>query len=241
MVEHSNKKIKDKKSKPFIDADLMKKIVHPQIRYKIFMALYLYPELYVTELSKMLNLDKTTVARHLKKMELEKIVISNEVETAGKINRKYYSLSNNFEFDIQEYRKFISRKGMTKVFLQEKNVMKAKNKIFGIIRALIILISKGFELYAPIIDELDKEITGARSAKKFFEDYMSKVRKIDFYPIIISEERLKEANILFEEYSEKLLELQRKGEEAGEQRSMLILHTLMPLKDVLTGFKNKKK
>ena len=51
---------------------------------------------------------------------------------------------------------------------------------------------------------------------------------------LISEDQLPEANRLYQEYRKKIIELRDEGEKNDEQRSMVVLHTLIPLKDILT-------
>ncbi len=230
----------DKKN--FINPQLMEKLVKSKVRLKIFLALYIYPKLFVSELSRILNMDKTTVSRHLNKMESDGLLESYEEETKRRLKRKYFQLSSKYEFDIEEYRRYLDKNEIKKFLMKDKKIIINKKKqlifikrIFAIIRALITLVLKGFELYTPMIDKLEEEVTDFKSATKFLK-YFIPEQKMDFYPIIISEERLKEANKLFENYSQKLLELQKKGESKGEQKSILILHTILPLKDILEDF-----
>ncbi|MBD3352649.1 MAG: ArsR family transcriptional regulator, partial [Candidatus Lokiarchaeota archaeon] len=68
--------------------DIVKKIVKHPLRMLIFLLLYIYPELNVTEVSKKLNRSKATVSRHLKAMKNDEILKVREEKVKGRINPK---------------------------------------------------------------------------------------------------------------------------------------------------------
>ena len=109
-----------------------------------------------------------------------------------------------------------------------KNIFLYSSFLFNVIK-------NGFDLFQPLIESLENnfdeiEKADAEIGLKFFYPTL----KINFDPIIISEERLPEANKLYIEFREKLLKLRDEGEKNKEQKSMVVLHTLIPLKDILT-------
>ena len=227
-----------------VDYKLMKRIVNPEIRLKIFLSLYLHPELYVSQLSRFLNVDKNTASRHLRKMEKEGILKSRVGKVKGKMNRKYYRLTDDYIFNIDDYRDLLDFDhpilrifNGDRQFIKEDGVNAVKKRaigqFFNLIRALILFITKNFELYQRLFDNLKTKIDDTEVIEELFGDYFKSPRKIDFYPIFFSAERLKDVNKVFNEYTEKLLQLRAKGDELGEEKSMMMIHALIPIKDVL--------
>ncbi len=235
----------------FIGPSLMKKIVQPEIRLKIFLALYLYPELYVSQLSRLLNLNKNTASRHLRKMKKDGILVTREQPVEGRINKIFYSLNDQYTFDIDEYRKLLdfdtwiyrlfddqeeSENKSTKNPFREQLRSETIDKFFGLTKSLVMLMNSEFKFFKKVLDNAEKKIHEPGNFEDLFKQYFQPPRKIDFYPIFISENKLAKANELYKEYTEKLLELRNEGDEQGEQRSLLFLHSVIPIKDMLEKF-----
>ncbi|MHA1792082.1 MAG: ArsR/SmtB family transcription factor [Promethearchaeota archaeon] len=226
-----------------INTGIMKKIIEHPVRLRIFLSLYLYPELYVTEISKFLKMDKNTISRHLRRMEKDGILKSREVETRGKINRKYYRLTEEYMFNIEDYRPLLNfNNPILRIFslIEDKKSKKLRarkkfiiKKFFNLLEALVLFIVKGFELYLPLLNSMESEIEDLEHAESLFGKFFKPPRKIDFYPIIVSEERLSEVNKLLEDFTSKLIKIRDKGETKGEQKSIMVLSALVPLKDLL--------
>ncbi|MHA1377164.1 MAG: winged helix-turn-helix domain-containing protein [Candidatus Helarchaeota archaeon] len=211
--------------------DLVEKLVKPKIRLIIFLILYLYSELNVTQISKLIKKNKTTVSRHLKEMEKDGIVVSREIQARGKINPKNYRLNDQKLFyDIDQHKKV----DLLTILDPKSRLQRYKQGIY-LASNLFNIIKNGFDLFQPLIESLENNFDEIEKAdKEIGLKFFYPTLKVNFDPILISEERLPEANKLYIEYREKLIKLRDKGEKNDEQKSMIVLHTLIPLKDILT-------
>ncbi|MHA1300406.1 MAG: helix-turn-helix domain-containing protein [Candidatus Helarchaeota archaeon] len=210
---------------------LVENIVKPKIRLILFLILYLYDELNVTQISKLIKKNKTTVSRHLREMEKDEVVISREIQTKGKINPKFYRLNIEKLYNIEQHKKV----DLLTILDSKARLQKYKQGI-SLASSLFNIIKNGFDLFQPIIESLERNFDEVEKAdKEIGLKFFYPTLKINFDPIIISEERLPEANKLYVEYRKKLIKLRDEGEKNNEQKSMVVLHTIIPLKDILTS------
>ena len=76
---------------PFLDRELLVyKIIKHELRTRIFLLLFLYPELNVSEIARKLNASKATVSRHLIEMQKDGGLEHRKEKTQG--IPKYYRL-----------------------------------------------------------------------------------------------------------------------------------------------------
>ena len=231
-----------------IDPELINRITKPRVRLKIFLALYLYKEMYVTEMAKLLKMDKNTISRHLNKMSKEGILQYREEKIKGRIDRKYFKLTEDYLFDIDQYRELMDfDHPILKVFQdkspkQKSNFIEKQIKIaafrefYNLTGSIMQFIMNGFELYKATLDSFEDKLDDLDFLENLFGNFFKSPRKIDFYPIFIAENQLEEANELIDEFSEKLLKLRKKGDDNGEQRSFAVLSSIIPMADMLKKF-----
>ena len=216
-----------------IQKNIIKSIVKPKIRLKIFLLLFLDDsELNVSQISKKINEPKSTISRHLKKLEMAGILESQEIQTRGKINPKFYRLNRKNLYNIEQHKKV----DINSLSNPKKRLNYYKQSIF-LIKSLYYFLLNGFDLFQPLIESLEKKFDTLKTSdadQKFGLKYLYPKLKLDFDPIIISEERLDEFHSLYQDFREKLIKIRDKGNKRNENKSMVVLHTLIPLKDLLT-------
>jgi len=211
----------------------IKSITANPLRMRIFLLLYINPELYVTEISNILRKSKATVSRHLRVLKEEGVVRCKEVPDKKNIKKKYYSLN-------QERLRAILPKNFSDEFdihiSDPKKRLKLYSKLIEIIKSLKTLVSKGFDILEPLIDEMEAKSSDIEKADEEFYTYASYFfpeRMIHFEPVLISRERMHKANDLYNEYRKNLRKIQIDGRKNNEKDSILIIHSVYPLRDML--------
>lgn len=211
---------------------IVNKIVQHPLRMEIFLLLFLYDELNVTEISRKLNRSKATVSRHLRAMQDDRILKSQERKAKGKINPLYYRLPKDTLYKIK---KSSSQEIDFKELLDPDKRMKFYRKALGMIKSIVTLMISGMDLINPIIESMEEQLMDIDTADETFGYFASylKQEKLKLDPIVISEEKLDEAVSLYKEYQLKLRSLRDRSEDDNEQKSILIINSIMPLKDLL--------
>ena len=212
---------------------IIRNITKSSLRMRIFLLLYINPELYITEISNKLNKSKATVSRHLNALEEEGVVERREVPDERNIIRKYYSLSKEkleaiLPKDISdEYNSHFS---------DPAKRLKLYAKFIEIIRSLKLLFSKGFDIVQPLIDAMAKKNGDIEFVDKELVRYAAFLfphRMIHFKPILVSKARIAEVNALYDEYWSKLRQIREDGKKNNEEGSILIVHSILPIRDIL--------
>jgi len=234
------------KSKDLIDPSwdlrvdsFIKSITKNVLRMQIFLLLYINPELYVTEISNKLNKSKATVSRHLNAMEKEGVLKSREVPDKRNVKRKYYGLpKDKLKAILPEHLPY----ELNEQFLDSDKRLKLYSKFIEILKSFKVLVTKGFDVVQPLINSMEGKLGDIESVDKEFNrfaSFLSPERMILFETVSISKERVAEANALYDEYRARLYEIREEVKKNDEEDSILIVHSMVPLKDILEG--NAKK
>ncbi len=236
----SNSALKLQKSNDSVDLpwdmevdSFIKNITKNVLRMQIFLLLYIHRELYVTQISNKLNKNKATVSRHLNAMEKEGVLEAKELSDNRNLKRKYYRLSLKKFYAILP--KSLSYQ-INEELLHSDKRLKLFAKFIEIFKSLKTLVSKGFDVVEPMIDTLEKKLKNLDTANEEFirlTSFIFPERMLHFEPVLISKERVTEANELYKEYISKLREIRAKGIENKEENSILMFHMMVPLKDIL--------
>jgi DNA-binding transcriptional ArsR family regulator len=242
MVDSINKDANDiqKLTESFTEAgDMVRNIVKHPLRMLIFLLLYMYPSLNVTEISKKLNRSKATVSRHLKAMEEEKILVSHEEKTQGKYSPKIYQLPKSTLYIIKnssrpqkDSQKLAGIGNISKLF--DSNLrLSIYRDVLELIRSFSLLISNGFSIVAPYLEIMEKRLNNIDEADDTFIPMLMGVGGgLDFDSILISESKLPEIKQIYKEFIDKVYKV-IDSEPADELRSIVMINAFLPLKDVL--------
>ena len=102
-----------------------------------------------------------------------------------------------------------------------------------IIPGLLLL---GVDIVKPLIASMDGSLSSIEAADKEFARYFSYLfpsRMIHFESVLLSRERLEEANALYAEYWSKILALRAKAKQGGEEDSIVMANFMLPLRDLI--------
>lgn len=234
MVQQIDEEISESETseKIFKEGLIVNDIVKHPLDLQIFLILFLYEELNVTEISKKLNRSKATVSRHLKQMQEDGILVSQEKKAKGKINPLYYKLPKDTLYKIK---RSSSQPINFKELLQPEKRLNFYRQSLGMIKSIVTLMINGMDLVNPIIQAMESKLTDIDTADETFGYFASyfKEGKLKLDPIVISEEQLGDALEFYKEYLDKLRKLRDKSEKNNEQKSLLIVNNILPLKDLL--------
>lgn len=233
----------DSTHNPFWDLRVdafVKSITKNVLRMQIFLLLYINPELYVIEISNKLNKSKATVSRHLNTMEKEGVLESREVPDKRNVKRKYYRLPiDKLKAILPEYFSY----ELNNQPLNSDKRLKLYSKSIEILKSLKTLVAKGFDIIQPLIDSMENKLGNIESVDEEFNRYAQFLfpeRMIHFEATLISKERVAKANALYYEYWSKLHEIREDGKKNDEESSILIFHSILPLRDILEHDQKKK-
>lgn len=228
----------------------VKSVTKTVLRMRIFLLLYLHQnkELYVSEISEILKKSKATVSRHLDAMENEGILISSLIPNNKKVNKRYYKLS------IQRLDSIIPEDLMNiapENFNDDVYRMKFYFKIIEIMKSMKVLITTGFDIIDPFLETLEnglkhmeyKDLNKGIYKEKDFakaDDKFSKLmpmifpdKTLYFDEVLLSKNSLKEVDLLYKEFIKKLKDLSKHSKDSGEEKSILFISSMIPLKKFL--------
>ncbi len=228
----------------------VKSVTKTVLRMRIFLLLYLHQnkELYVSEISEILKKSKATVSRHLDAMENEGVLVSSLIPNNKKVNKRYYKLS------IQRLDSIIPEDLMNiapENFNDDVYRMKFYFKIIEIMKSMKVLITTGFDIIDPFLETLEnglkhmeyKDLNKGIYKEKDFakaDDKFSKLmpmifpdKTLYFDEVLLSKNSLKEVDLLYKEFIKKLKDLSKHSKDSGEEKSILFISSMIPLKKFL--------
>ncbi|MFW9999070.1 MAG: winged helix-turn-helix domain-containing protein [Candidatus Hodarchaeota archaeon] len=209
------------------------------IRFDLMSILSVFGELNITQISHMVEQSKSTVARHLKSMEEDGMIISRKAEKhqKGKIPPKLYQL-NKKVLQVLEYSP-ISHESPA----DPKKLVEFYRKEIDLCRVAIHSFKKLLDLLKPLLNSFELHLDDLPNAKKIYDKYFSFESKLA--PSIgysyFSEkyyEQYKKAELDFVKKNIELLTAQNNDPEVKEREYIAFLTTL-PLK-ALYAFKKEK-
>jgi len=162
-------------------------IAKHKIRSDIWALLELHKELNVTQISQYLEQGKTTVARHLKNMKKDGLLLSRTPKNVikGRIPPKIYSNNPKFKEEEEEEENFYKR-------------------IVNQYRKVGYNISKLLDYLDPLLNLLESELDNPVSAKKIYDEYLSFIPA----PIVLYLDK-KRAEALMDIHAQYILNLQK--------------------------------
>ena len=209
------------------------------IRFDLMNILLVFDELNITQISHMVEQSKSTVARHLKEMEKDGMIISRKANKhqKGKIPPKLYQLNKKL-LQVIEYNPI-----NPKPPADPKKKVEFYNRLINFFRFAIHSSNFLLDLLNPLFNSFESCLDDIPSAKKIYDKYFSFDSKLPLYFgwTYFSEkyyEQYQKAHLDFIKKNIELLTAQNNDPEVKEREFVAML-SVLPLKALYT-FKKKK-
>ncbi|MBD3227279.1 MAG: ArsR family transcriptional regulator [Candidatus Lokiarchaeota archaeon] len=224
---HSEKKGPQKHSMFLKFENTINEIFKYEIRIKILLLLRLYSELNVTEISKLINRNKATVSRHLKKMKKIGVLTFREEKSKGKINPLYYSVRP----EIVSYLKLMNNSEYNLSENSEEKHDKLKRSLF-VIKTIYRLVEYAISLINPFINDLESKLDEENPPTKELEPYLIERKQLSIRHYILNIEDIDQFWKLYMEFAKKIEKISRKTTNDDENH-LIFMDALLPLKKML--------
>jgi len=175
-------------------------IVKHQLRFDIWAILELHTELNVTQITHYVKQSKSTVARHLKLMEKDELLISRIAEAVvkGRIPPKIYQINPKFkERELELDKKSISEQPQKIQQFYKREIINYRKMSYNIKKLLDYL--------DPLLDLLEEQLGDITKAKGTYDEYLSYIDEPVF--LYFDKKRSKKLIDLRTEYVLKLHKL----------------------------------
>lgn len=214
----------------------LRDVLDHDLRVLLLFLLALYPRLNVSQASKILGMNKTTVSRHLKILEEAGVLDVEEVPARGKINPKYYYIP-------QERLK--EAFPLSKVSLPPSGPERLARyaQIVRMLRAVPAFIKKSLDLIDPILDRLDALIQVGMDEGDVdtIDDAFARwaVKRVDFQTLLFSDKKIHKFYELYDDFRRKAKALAREPDEDIDadkhepRNTMLFFDMILPLKEIV--------
>ncbi len=209
------------------------------IRFDLFNILLVFDELNITQISHMVEQSKSTVARHLKSMEEDGIIISRKADKhqKGKIPPKLYQLNRKL-LQVLEYSPINPKPPAD----PKKKVEFYKREI-NIIRVTIHSFKMLLDLLNPLLNSFDLSLDDLPNAQKIYDKYFSSEAKLapSFGYTYFSEKYYEHYQKIQLDFLKKNMELlaEQNNDPEVKEREYVAFTAFLPLK-ALYNFKKKK-
>ncbi len=184
-------------------------IAKHKIRSDIWTLLELHHELNVTQITHYVEQGKTTVARHLKLMEKDGLLLSRSPKKVikGRIPPKIFRINQKFQKEEEE----------------EENFYK---KVVVHYRKAGYNVSKLLSYLDPLLNLLESELDDPESAKTIYDEYLSFIPA----PVVFYLDK-KRAEALMDIHAEYILKLQNlaMGEDLNTEEAFVYFDISLPL------------
>jgi len=195
---------KKKNKQPFFE------VLESELRFRIFSLLNIYPELSFSEISRLLNKNKSTLHPHLQKLiEIGVIKVSREEKVRGNFTRNYYSMKSDVFKEMG--------------ILDEESIDKS---IFTVLKNWMKFIIKISRLYEKYFNGLELEENGIKVLKEILYNQEA-LSGMYFF----SAEQYKRVNRLTMDYLQKLEKIQ--SEIVKEEKPYYVLSLTIPIKQII--------
>ncbi len=186
------------------------KSLQKNIRLKILIFLSTYNELGLTKLSKLLNISKSTIARHIKLLEKLNLVKIREEKVRGPNKKQYYSATSDL-FDVTRLSNTLLRKVSPQLAYEARcKDIRADSYVFRVLRSLIDELLSYYERF-----QKELELINPKSHKKIEEIFSSK-NISRFYVLNLDSE---EFQVYKENYLKFIINLRRDLNQVNNNRN----------------------
>ncbi|MFX0035752.1 MAG: ArsR family transcriptional regulator, partial [Candidatus Hermodarchaeota archaeon] len=142
-------------------------VKHP-LRFDIWAILELHTQLNVTQITHYVEQSKSTVARHLKLMEKDGLLISRiaKADVKGRIPPKIYQINPRFlEKELELEKRFNSEEPQNLQQFYKKEVTNYRKMSYNIKKLLNYL--------DPLLDLLEEQLGDIKAAKSTYDEFLS--------------------------------------------------------------------
>jgi len=199
----------DVKSNYIFEEEWDQLIAKHKIRSDIWALLELHNELNVTQISHYVEQGKTTVARHLKLMENDRLLLCRTPKNVikGRIPPKIYRINPKFRKEEEE----------------EENFYK---KVVTHYRKTSYNVSKLLSYLDPLLNLLESKLDNSEKAKEIYDEYLSFIPA----PVVFYLDK-KRAEALMDIHTEYIFKLQRLAmeEDLNTEEAFVYFDISLPL------------
>jgi len=209
------------------------------IRFDLFNILLVFDELNITQISHMVEQSKSTVARHLKNMEEDGMIISRKANKhqKGKIPPKLYQLNKKL-LQIIEYSPI-----NPKPPADPKKKVEFYKRVIISSRVFIHSFNILLDLLNPLLNNFELSLDDFSNAKKIYDKYFSFDSKLapSFGYTYFSEKYYEQFMKIYRDFVKKNIELltAQNNDPEVKEREYVAFSSILPLKTLYT-FKKKK-
>jgi DNA-binding transcriptional ArsR family regulator len=206
------------KEEPFME------ILRSEIRFRIFVLLNLYPELSYSQISQKLRKSKSTLHPHLEKLiELELIEVSREEKIRGNIPAKFYSLKKGYLDTLANID-------------EENSELPVDESTLVLFKTMTNFMIKTMEMYYKFFEKMAYE----GEISKLLEE-MRKNKEGFSSMYFFSKEQFMKAHEYYQEFNEKLNELEVEESGLKKERPFFLITVAIPLKRIIETINIPKK
>ncbi|MFX1328784.1 MAG: ArsR/SmtB family transcription factor [Promethearchaeota archaeon] len=215
-----------------LEAEWNQLIIRHPLRFDIWAILELHTELNVTQITHYVEQSKSTVARHLKLMEKDGLLVSRiaEADVKGRIPPKIYQINPRFlEKEIELEQKSISEKVQNLQQFYKKEIINYRKMSYNIKKLLDYL--------DPLLNLLEEQLGDIEKVKSTYDKFLSYIDEPVF--LYFDKKRSKKLIDLRSEYVLKLHKLAME-EDLNTEEAFVYFDISLPLA-ALFDFKKKLK
>jgi predicted transcriptional regulator len=194
----------EKYKKPFFE------LLESELRFRIFSLLNIYPELSFSQISGLLDKNKSTLHPHLQKLiEIGVVKVSREEKVRGNFTRNYYALKLGVFEDLE--------------VIDEGSLEKS---IFSVLKNWMKFIVKTIKLFEKYLKILELEENGTKKLKDLIFKHEA-LSGMYFF----SKDQFKRASKLTLEYLREMEKIQ--SEQVNEEKPYYFLALTLPIKELI--------
>lgn len=210
-------------------------IAKHKLRWEIWMLLYVYNELNITQISNFVKQSKSTVWRQLNDMEQDNLLFSRKIagDYKGKIPPIFYRLNPDF-----------IRQRTPPEIIEDKNPKDRRDyyrKTIKWYKNSILHLKKLLDLTTPLLDYFEQHLDDIEEADQIFETYLANKFAPKAFIWFFDKKRFKKyLKLNFEQY-QKLIELEneQKADPDSDLKGFAHFEVRMPIQ-MLYEFQKKK-
>ena len=217
------------------------------LRFDIWNILEIFYELNITQISNLVEQSKSTVARHLKLMEEDGIIVSRTSDKVQKgkippklylINHKLYSLVKYLGISISQVFGFDILKPK-----DPKELISFYKGEIQMYRFIIYRNEKMLTFLNPLLDHFEEQLGNLAKAKKYFQKYFTGKLEPYFVSFYVSEKYYEKLNDLYFDFLGKATEVlkEQDGDPEVKERAYVYFNGLLSMKTLFEIYQEDKK
>lgn len=210
------------------------------LRFDIWNILQIYTEANVTQISNMVEQSKSTVARHLKLMEKDGLILSRKRDKAqkGKIPPKLFRINRKLSQVVENgpVNKLPPNDPSELIEFYKKEIQTYRGTIY---RYKLLL-----DLLNPLLDDFEDHLDDVDAAKEIYDKYFN-ITKLEpwFAFYYVSDKYYDELMDGFTEYMQKVIKLlaAQNNDPEVKERDYTYITAILPIKALVEIYRRKLK